>query len=158
MNQSVVSKYSLGGFYDVVYRISSVHGSPLRGLCLNLSILNFLNNFFHGIWSRPSERRAWSRPSERAFFSEWNTFLFNQKMWPYSWVIGCQKWPFCIFYGIFIENSCFQPHVAHEQVVVFWWKKKWHSTQKKRLFQMAYFKFHKKNYWESSKLQINPSR
>ena len=33
--------------------------------------------------------------------------------------IGCQKWPFCIFYGIFIENSHFQPHVAHEQGVVF---------------------------------------
>ena len=38
---------------------------------------------------------------------------------------------------------------------------KWHSTQKKRLFQMVYFKFHEKNYWESSKLidsKINPSR
>ena len=38
---------------------------------------------------------------------------------------------------------------------------KWYSTQKKRVFQMAYFKFHKKNYWESSKLmdsKINPSR
>ena len=38
---------------------------------------------------------------------------------------------------------------------------RWYSTQKKRLFQMAYFKFHKKNYWESSKLtdsKINPSR
>ena len=38
---------------------------------------------------------------------------------------------------------------------------KWYSTQKKRLFQMAYLKFHKKNYWESSKLtdsKINPSR
>ena len=45
-----------GGFYGVVYRISSVHGSPLRGLSLNLSIFNFLNNFFHGIWSKPSER------------------------------------------------------------------------------------------------------
>ena len=29
---------------------------------------------------------------------------------------------------------------------------KWYSTQKKRLFQMAYFKFHERNYWESSKL------
>ena len=80
-------------------------------------------------------------------------------MWPYSWVIGCQKWPFCIFYGIFIENSHFQPHVAHEQGVVFD-QTKWYSTQKKRLFQMAYFKFHEKNYWESSKLtnsKINPS-
>ena len=38
---------------------------------------------------------------------------------------------------------------------------KWYSTQKKRLFQMAYFKFHEKNYWESSKLtdpKINLSR
>ena len=81
-------------------------------------------------------------------------------MWPYSWVIGCQKWPFCIFYGIFIENSHFQPHVAHEQGVVFD-QTKWYSTQKKGLFQMAYFKFHGKNYWECSKLtdsKINPSR
>ena len=38
---------------------------------------------------------------------------------------------------------------------------KWYSTQKKRLFQMTYFKFHEKNSWESSKLtdsKINPSR
>ena len=38
---------------------------------------------------------------------------------------------------------------------------KWHSTWKKRLFQMAYFKFHEKNIWESSNLtnsKINPSR
>ena len=38
---------------------------------------------------------------------------------------------------------------------------KWYSTQKKRLFQMAYFKFYEKNYWESSNLthsEINPSR
>ena len=38
---------------------------------------------------------------------------------------------------------------------------KWYSTQKKRLFQMAYFKFHEKKYWESTKLtdsKINPSR
>ena len=38
---------------------------------------------------------------------------------------------------------------------------KWYSTQKKRLFQRAYFRFHEKNYWESSKLtdsKINPSR
>ena len=37
----------------------------------------------------------------------------------------------------------------------------WYSTQKKRLFQMAYFKFHEKYHWESSKLtnsEINPSR
>ena len=51
----------------MVYRISSVHGSPLRGLSLNLSFLNFLNNFFHGILSRPFER---------VFFSEKNTILF----------------------------------------------------------------------------------
>ena len=38
---------------------------------------------------------------------------------------------------------------------------KYYSTQKKRLFQMAYFKFHEKNYWESLKLtdlKINPLR
>ena len=38
---------------------------------------------------------------------------------------------------------------------------KWYSTQKKRLFQMVYFKFHEKNYWESSNLtnsKITPSR
>ena len=37
---------------------------------------------------------------------------------------------------------------------------KLYSTQKKRLFQMAYFKFHERNYWESLKLtnsQIIPS-
>ena len=36
-----------------------------------------------------------------------------------------------------------------------------YSTQKKKLFQMDYFKFHEKNYWESSKLtdsKITPSR
>ena len=117
-----------------------MHGSPLRGLSLNLSILSFLNSFFHEIWSRPSER---------AVFSEWNIILFDQKMSPYSWVIGCQKWLFCIFYGIFIENSHFQPHVAHKERVVF--------LSKKMVF---YFKFHKKNYWECSKLtnsKINPS-
>ena len=44
---------------------------------------------------------------------------------------------------------------------LFFYQTRWYSTQKKRLFQMAYFKFHKKNYWESSKLtdsKINPSR
>ena len=43
----------------------------------------------------------------------------------------------------------------------FFHQTKWYSTQQKRLFLMAYFKFHEKNYWESSKLtdsKINPSR
>ena len=38
---------------------------------------------------------------------------------------------------------------------------KYYSTQKERLFQMASFKFHEKNHWESSKLtnsKITPSR
>ena len=24
-------------------------------------------------------------------------------MWPYSWVVGCQKWPFCIFYSTSVK-------------------------------------------------------
>ena len=61
MNQSVVPRYSLGwvlwgGLQDIKCAWFS-----LEGFTLNLSILNFLNNFFHGIWSRPIGR---------AFFSE----------------------------------------------------------------------------------------
>ena len=44
---------------------------------------------------------------------------------------------------------------------LFFDQEKWYSTQKKRFFQMASFKFHEKNYWESSKLtnsKIIPSR
>ena len=72
-------------------------------------------------------------------------------MSPYSWVIGCQKWPFCIFYGIFIQNSRFSPMLLINKGL-FVDQMKWYSTQKKRLFLMASFKFHEKNYWESSKL------
>ena len=81
-------------------------------------------------------------------------------MWPYSWVIGCQKWPFCIFYGILLKIAMFSPILLINKGL-FFDQTKWYSTQKERLFQMAYFKFHEKNYWESSKLtdsKINPSR
>ena len=68
--------------------------------------------------------------------------IFNKNAIKYT------KWPLLTAY-----NSSIWPH--------FLVKKKCYSTQKKRLFQMAYFKFHEKNYWESSKLansKINPSR
>ena len=45
-------------------------------------------------------------------------------------------------------------------MVTFFDQTKSYSTQKKRLFQMAYFIFHETNYWESSNLtnsKINPS-
>ena len=81
-------------------------------------------------------------------------------MWPYSWVIGCQKWPFCIFYGILLKIAVFGPMLLINKGL-FFYQTKWYSTHKKRLFQMASFKFHGKNYWESSKLKnskITPSR
>ena len=82
---------------------------------------------------------------------------------PFFWwknvaVIGCEKWPFCM--AFLLKMAVFSPMLPINRGL-FFNQRNWYSTQKKRLFQMAYFKFHEKYYWESSKLansEINPSR
>ena len=44
-----------------------------------------------------------------------------------------------------IQNGHFSQPITHEYGHILS-SKKWYSTQKKRLFHMAYFKFHEKNY------------
>ena len=68
--------------------------------------------------------------------------------------------PFCIFYGIFIENSCFQPHVSHKQGVVFWSNKMVFYSEKKALsdglLQIPWKKILRKS--KIDRFKINPSR
>ena len=128
-----------------------VHGSPLRGLSLNLSILNFLNNFFHGILSRPSEI---------AFFMSRIAFCLMKKCGHIHELLAVKGGHFVYFMAFLLKINIFSPMLLINKGL-FSGQTKWYPTQKKRLFQMAYFKFHEKKYWESSKLtnsKINPSR
>ena len=100
-----------------------MHGSPLRGLSLNLSILNFLNNFFHGIFRRPSER---------AFFS----FCLIKKCSHIHELQAVKSGHFVYFMAFLLKIAVFSPMLLINKGL-FFNQTKCYSTQKKRLFQMA---------------------
>ena len=99
-------------------------------------------------------------PSEKAFFLSRIAFCLIKKCGHIHELQAVKSGHFVYFMACLLKIAVFSPMLLANKGL-FLDQTKCYCTWKKRLFQMAYFKFHEKNYWESSKLtnlKINPSR